>query len=279
MTIHRKICTYALSGLLTLGIAAGAAFAQDNTAPQPQSPPMRGYYRANPDMQLQHMTTMLDLTTDQQSKIKPILESRHNQMQAVWQDQSLTQPDRRQKMMAIQNVTSKQIEAILNDTQKQKYEAMLATMREGRMGQGMGQGNMPPPNSKSPQPQSSPMRGYRRANPDMQLQHMTTMFDLTADQQSKIKPILDARHKQMQAVWQDQSLTQQDRRQKMMAIQQEYSGKIKAVLNETQKKKYEEMQAYMRDGTMRRGMGQGMGPGMGPGNMPPPDSTSPPPQQ
>ncbi|HTV04157.1 MAG TPA: hypothetical protein VME86_02230 [Acidobacteriaceae bacterium] len=152
--MYRKLSIYTLSGLLTLGIAAGAAFAQDNTAPPPQNAPMpmHGHHRMSPEQQLQHMTKQLDLTSDQQSQIKPILESRQQQMQALWQDQSLTQQDRHQKMRAIQQDSSSKIESVLNDTQKQKYEAMMAQMREHRMHHGMG-GNMPPPDNSSQPPQ------------------------------------------------------------------------------------------------------------------------------
>ena len=151
--MHRKVCIYALSGLLSLAMAAGSAFAQDNPAPSPQTYPMHGHHRMDPDTQLKHMTKQLDLSADQQSQIKPMLESRQQQMQALWQDQSLSQQDRRQKMMAIQQDTSNQIEGVLNDNQKQKYEAMQAKMREHGMRHGAGGDNMPQPDSTSPQPQ------------------------------------------------------------------------------------------------------------------------------
>jgi len=78
----------------------------------------------NPEAQLQHLTKHLDLTADQQAQIKPILESRDQQAKRLWQDQSLAQQDRHIKMKAIQEDSKAKIEAVLNDTQKQKYEAM-----------------------------------------------------------------------------------------------------------------------------------------------------------
>jgi hypothetical protein len=107
----------------------------------------------DPDHQLRHMTKELDLSADQQAQIKPVLESRQEQMQQIRQDQSLSQQDRRQKMMDIQQDTSSKIEAALNDTQKQKYEAMQAKMRNRRMHRGgMGGDNPPPPDSGEAQP-------------------------------------------------------------------------------------------------------------------------------
>ncbi|HTV05495.1 MAG TPA: hypothetical protein VME86_09010 [Acidobacteriaceae bacterium] len=162
--MHRKLCTYALTTLLTLGIAAGTAFAQDDSTPPPpsQNAPMHmhGRHRMDPDQQLKRMTKDLSLSADQQSQIKPILVSRQQQMQSIFQDQSLSRQDRSQKMMSIQQDTNGKIEAVLNDTQKQKYEAMQAQMRQHRwhhgMGQGAGQGtdqgSAPPPDASS-QPQ------------------------------------------------------------------------------------------------------------------------------
>jgi periplasmic protein CpxP/Spy len=152
----RNLCTFALTGLLALGMTAGAAIAQDDSAPPPppQTSGMHGHHRMDPDTQLKRMTKQLDLSADQQSQIKPILESRQQQMQGLWQDQSMSSQDRHQKMMSIQEDSSNKIEAVLNDTQKQKYEAMQAKMRERRMQHQQG-GNTqaPPADSAPPSPQ------------------------------------------------------------------------------------------------------------------------------
>ena len=44
-----------------------------------------------------------------------------------------------------------------------------------------------------------------RMDPDRQLEHMTKELDLSADQQSQIKPVLVDRQQKMQAIFQDQS--------------------------------------------------------------------------
>ena len=141
--MRNKFCTFALTGLLTLGLAGGAAFAQDNSAP-PQNEGMHGHRGGmDPAAQLQHMTKALDLSADQQSQIKPILDARQQQMQQLFQDQSMSREDRHAKMQSIQQDSSSKIEAVLNDTQKQKYEAMQAKMRERRMNHE--QGDQAPP--------------------------------------------------------------------------------------------------------------------------------------
>jgi Spy/CpxP family protein refolding chaperone len=146
--MHNKFCTVALSGLLAIGMAGTAALAQDSAPPQSQ--PMQGeggpsHRQMDPDKQLKHMTKTLDLTSDQQTQIKPILVNRDQQMQQLWQDQSTPREERRTKMEAIRQDTKSKIEAVLNDTQKQKYEQMEQQHSRGQGGpNGQGAAAQPP---------------------------------------------------------------------------------------------------------------------------------------
>ena len=94
----------------------------------------------------------------------------------------------------------------------------------------------------APAPQQGQGYGHHGMNPDAQLQHLTKSLDLTADQQAQIKPILENGDAQMKQLWQDQSLSQQDRHTKMQTIHQDTHSKIEAVLTDTQKQKFVEMQ-------------------------------------
>jgi len=148
--MKKTLMTMALGGMLALCMNP-ALRAQDNTAPaqdngqqQQQGPPEHG--RMDPDTQLAHMTKQLDLTTDQQSQIRPILVDRDQKMQTLWQNQSLSREDRRSQMMSIRQDSNAKIEAVLNDQQKQKFEAMQE--RRGRHGMQGG--------DNQPQPQSQP---------------------------------------------------------------------------------------------------------------------------
>ena len=130
--MRNTLSTFALAGLLTM--AGGAAIAQDNaTPPQGQGYGHRGM---NPDAQLQHLTKALDLTADQQTQVKPILENRDAQAKQLWQDQSLSQQDRHTKMEAIHQDANTKIEAVLNDTQKQKFAQMQTRMQQHEHGGG-----------------------------------------------------------------------------------------------------------------------------------------------
>jgi hypothetical protein len=99
--------------------------------------------------------------------------------------------------------------------------------------------------NQAPQEQGQGHRGMHM-DPNRQLEHLTKTLNLTADQQTQIKPILTDRQQKMQALFQDQSLTREDRHSKAEAIQQDTKTRLEAALNDQQKQQFEEMQAKMQ---------------------------------
>ena len=87
----------------------------------------------------------------------------------------------------------------------------------------------------------------RQMNPDKQVQRLSKHLNLSDDQKNQIKPILTDRMQQMQSIRQDTSLQPQDRRAKMHSVRDDADNKIRAVLNDDQKKKYDDMQQKMRE--------------------------------
>ncbi len=134
--------TYARSLLLAPGLTlalAGAALAQD----QPPAGPammMRAHPPADPAQQAQRLGKTLDLTPEQLGKIEPILRDRQQQLEALRKDDSAGQ-DRHDRMRDIMQSHNTQLEAVLTDSQRQKYEQMRQQMQQHRMGGGDGGGN------------------------------------------------------------------------------------------------------------------------------------------
>src|SRR6267378_3983700 len=118
-----------LAGLLAV---ATGAFAQqgDQDAPSPQGdqngqPPMQGGNdqgervghsgrggrggRMDPDKQTKMLSDKLNLTKDQQTKVKSILSDRQNQMQSLMQDQAMSREDKRAKFDQMRRDTDSQI--------------------------------------------------------------------------------------------------------------------------------------------------------------------------
>lgn len=140
--MRKTLCTIALTGLLGLGMTA---FAQDQSTTTP--PPMHGPHgqMMNPDQQLEHLTKSLNLTADQQTQIKPILENQQQQMMQLHQDSSLSRDDKMAKAKSLHADTTTKIEAVLNDQQKQKYEEMQQKMQERMQQRMQGGAGTPPP--------------------------------------------------------------------------------------------------------------------------------------
>lgn len=140
----KSMRTFVLLAISLLGIAA---VAQQNAPPpagggdQPQGP-RRGM--PSVDDQVKMLSERLNLTAEQQGKIKPILEDQRTQAQAVMKDESLSPDDRRTKMRSIRESTNSKIRDVLTDTQKKQFDEMQQQMRD-RMRQQQQGGETPPP--------------------------------------------------------------------------------------------------------------------------------------
>lgn len=114
----------------------------------------------SPDEQLKRMTKDLDLTSDEQAKIKPILVDEQKQMEDLRNDSGGDRQAMRQKMMQIRQDHKDQLRAVLDDKQKEKFdkqEQQREDRMQGRRGGGPGgpggpdgpgggsPGNDPPP--------------------------------------------------------------------------------------------------------------------------------------
>jgi Spy/CpxP family protein refolding chaperone len=138
-----------LCGLLGIGIMGFGSALSAQMPPGPNG----GHHPGKPlttDERLQRLTQALNLTDEQQQKIRPILENETQQLDALHQNTALAGPDKRDKMLAIRDTTTSQIKPILNPDQQAKYEQMTARHAPPpapgqSQGQDQGQGQPPPP--------------------------------------------------------------------------------------------------------------------------------------
>jgi Spy/CpxP family protein refolding chaperone len=172
------------------------------------------------------MAKELNLTADQQAKIKQIMEANHTKMQAIRNDQSLTQEQRQQQMRALHESMKTQMDAVLTPDQQQK----MAQMHEKHGGMG-GPGMM-------------------GGNPG---ERMAKELNLTADQQTKMKAIMESTHQQMSAIEKDQSLSQQDKHAKIQQLHESTKSQISAILTPDQQQKFAQMHEHMGQGGRGRG--------------------------
>ena len=127
-----KIFSFAI---LALVISSSAALTQtaDTQSSGDAAAPADGRQMPTVDEQLQKLTKALTLTDDQQTKIKPVLESQRTQMEAIRNDTSGNRRESFAKMRDVHEKTVTQVKAVLNDDQKKKYDEIQEQMKqEGR---------------------------------------------------------------------------------------------------------------------------------------------------
>jgi len=128
--MKKQITYLALSAFLGLGVA----MAQDQSAAQNGSAEQSGQHverhQMDPNREVQRLGKELKLTQDQKNQILPVLTERQQTMQGIRSDNSLSQTDRRAKMQQAFEDSNNKIRAVLNDQQKQKYDAMQQQRRE-----------------------------------------------------------------------------------------------------------------------------------------------------
>ncbi len=153
-----------LAGLLSLGLGAGNALAQDTQDTPPPPPSGQGTGQGmgrgmgqgmghrpmmSVDDQLQHLTKKLKLSDDQQAKLKPILEDQNKQMEQIHNDSSLSREDRFSKMQDLRQSSDTQIKSVLNEEQQKSFDKMREEQRE-RMKHWRRGGDTPPPPPSNP---------------------------------------------------------------------------------------------------------------------------------
>ena len=117
------------SRLITLSAACVALFAtvsigqaQDPAAKNNDRPNRWHHKRGNP---VEHLTKALDLTPEQQAKIRPIFDQAKPQMKAARQES-------KEKMVAIRENTMAQVRPILTPAQQQKFDALKKAREDMR---------------------------------------------------------------------------------------------------------------------------------------------------
>jgi protein CpxP len=159
-TAAMLLCSAALVLPALAQTGAANSGAQDQTqGPPPQGAPPQGGGRGmgggrgNPERRLEMLTKELSLTTDQQARVKAILEDGRAKMMALRNDTAVAQDDRRAHMMDLMKDENSQIKSVLNDTQKTQFDEMEKHQRD-RMREGRGNGGDAPPPPPPPPPAS-----------------------------------------------------------------------------------------------------------------------------
>lgn len=96
-------------------------------------------------------------------------------------------------------------------------------------------------------------RGHHAPNPQKQAEMISKQLNLSADQTAKLTPILADREQKTQALFQDQSLTQDQRHAQMKAIRENTQQQLATVLSPDQMQQLKTMRHGRRGGWGQHG--------------------------
>ena len=158
MKITKKSMLRAAALLCGAALVAGTAIAQQDAPPPPPQGQGQGPGGGggggrggmDPARRLQMLQDRLNLTADQSTQIKAILDDDQTKLQALRANTALAPDDRRSQSMALRNDENTKIEAVLTADQKTQYEQILAQQLDrmrngGGPGGPGGDGSAPPP--------------------------------------------------------------------------------------------------------------------------------------
>lgn len=97
---------------------------------------------ASVEQRVDRLSTELNLTDEQKTKVTALFQDQAKQMRAMRQDTSLSREDRRAKMRTMREDTDKKMKTILTPDQEKKWQQMRKEMRSrrGQRGGGNSQG-------------------------------------------------------------------------------------------------------------------------------------------
>ena len=88
--------------------------------------------KAKVQSKLDKISAELNLTDDQKTKIKPVLESEYSQLQTINQDSSLSPDQKKAKAKEAHSSAKTEINGVLTPDQQKKWAAMKESAKENR---------------------------------------------------------------------------------------------------------------------------------------------------
>jgi len=124
-----KIKTQFLPALVCGLIVAAFPVLHAQDAATSPAPPHHGEKGDRGEGPFEKLFKSLDLTEDQKTKIKPVLEERREKMKALRADTTISDEQKHEKAKEIMQSSNGQIKAILTPDQQAKFEKFIEEMK------------------------------------------------------------------------------------------------------------------------------------------------------
>ena len=122
------------------------------------------------------------------------------------------------------------------------------------------QTDTPPPSPGQTQGSPTGYNGPRRGGPDQRAEMLARQLNLSPDQTTQVKALLETERSKMEAVRSNTALSRDDIRTQMMTIHQDNDVKLRSLLTADQATKFDAMQARQRARMQEHQDGQGAPP-------------------
>jgi protein CpxP len=131
MVMQARSLFYGIILLIGTAIPAGAQNA-GTQQPSARQQLQHIYTPQSIDQELAHLTKDLELTSDQQQRVRPLLEEHHNKIQALLdQHPDASRQELDPQIHAISDETHREIHALLNEHQQELEKAMRQREHKG----------------------------------------------------------------------------------------------------------------------------------------------------
>ncbi len=202
-----------LTGALTLLLFAGAAQAQKKDSVK------HGHHKGRTEM-----VAKLNLTADQQAKLKSIREAQHAEMKALHANQSLKAEQKKAAREELFKKYSAQTKAVYTPAQQAELDKMKAAWKnkakEGKQGRKQGK-------------DGKHGKDFKKGG-DFQKE-----LNLTEDQKTKMSGLREDFKKQFETLRNDQSLSAEQKKEKSKELRKAQQDKMKSILTKDQVEKME----------------------------------------
>jgi len=162
---------------------------------------------------VEELNKELGLTEQQKKDIMPILENEMKDLMPIMVNKSLTKEQKLKKINVIRQATKEQLSKILTPEQMKKYAEMNTDIHEDR-----------------------------QEFAERHIERMSEKLNLTEQQKKDITPIIESEMKDVRAVMSNESLTKEQKLEKINAIHQATKEQLSKILTPEQLKKYAEME-------------------------------------
>lgn len=196
----------------------------------------------------------LNLTTDQQQKMKALREEGRTQMEVIRNDNGLTQEEKKAKYQTMREGQEEKMNAILSVEQRTKMQEMRNSQKgrdyrkTGTDKKGIKQNASNKKSDglkKSNDPDKDPNGMSKKAN-DRRGNNLMKDLNLTDDQKKQMKSMNEETRSKMQALRSNTTLTEEQKKGQMQDLMKEIQIKRNSILTAEQKTKWEANEKQMR---------------------------------